>query len=126
MTIIPPCRYHDRTRCLVDSCSLSNATPIVVYLSHLVVTAISRRRNNDRGRLSSLMRLVKSLLMLNPLPSAVILDLMERSSDSMKETDDLLDTPVKPPVYDVNTYVLMIARMKVPQGNLQLRSRLTT
>lgn len=72
------------------------------------------------------MRLVKSLLMLNPLPSAVILDLMERSGDSMKETDDLLDTLVKPPVYDVNTYVLMIARMKVPQGNLQLRSRLTT
>ena len=72
------------------------------------------------------MVLVKSLLMLNPLPSAVILDLMERSSDSMKETDDLLDNPVKPPVYDVNTYVLMIARMTVPQGNLQLRSRLTT
>lgn len=68
--------------------------------------------------------LVDSLLMVESVPAVVILNLMEGGSDSVEETarEGLAHA------YHIEsgraTYVLMIAKMKVPQGRLQDSSRL--
>jgi hypothetical protein len=63
---------------------------------------------------------MQSLLMIDPVPAAVILDLMERCSNGMKETEGVISTAMERSMrVHGSTYVLMIARINVPQGRLQ-------
>lgn len=67
----------------------------------------------------------ESLLLVMPAPVTMIFNFVKRSSDSMQETNDKsvrfktikLDLSMK-------TYVLMMAKMNVPQGKLHVSSRL--
>lgn len=62
--------------------------------------------------------LVDGLLVLDPIPSAVILEFVEGSGDGVEKTIKSLVSGIERNAID-STYVLMIARMKVPQGRLQ-------
>jgi hypothetical protein len=64
----------------------------------------------------------RTLLVIEPVLAAVILDLMERSSDSMENTKELVLAWEYFCSKGIMTYVLTIAKTNVPQGRLHVSS----
>lgn len=64
-----------------------------------------------------------SLLVIKPVLSAVILDLMERGGNGMEEAEGTISSAIEDPkeVHDT-TYVLIMTKIKVPYGTLQVSS----
>ena len=61
------------------------------------------------------------LLVVEPVLAAMILDLVEGSRESVKKTGPFVSRRTHRNV-ETQTYVLMMARIKVPQGKLQVSS----
>ena len=71
---------------------------------------------------SHLVVLLSGLLLFEPVTSAIVLNFVERGGDSVQEAKSWLRLATDFGIW--RTYVLMMAKMKVPQGGLQESSRL--
>lgn len=122
-----PTRLQFSVKSLVGRRAVSNMTLLNMARLNVVRRRVTWLRTRllsvvmrDVGRLDVRVLVNRLRVLFNVMLPAALTNLVEASSDKVQNTKEFSTKTLR--VCEVVTYVLIIARMKVPQGKLQLSS----